>query len=79
MALALERRIPRVILDDLEARQSGRSLGLEVVGTGAVLYKAKARGLIPAVRPVLDALLATGFRLSPKVYRTLLQAAGEAE
>ena len=79
MALALERRMPRVILDDLEARQFGRSLGLEVVGTGAVLYKAKARGLIPTVRPVLDALLATGFRLTPNVYRTLLRAAGETE
>jgi len=79
MALALERQIPWVILDDLDARQFGRSLGLEIVGTGAVLYKAKLKGLIPAVRPVLDALLATGFRLSPRLYRTLLSAAGEAE
>lgn len=79
MALALERQIQRVILDDLSAREFGRSLGLEIVGTGAVLYKAKIRGLIPAVRPLLDALLATGFRLSPNVYRTLLRAAGEAE
>jgi predicted nucleic acid-binding protein len=38
MALALEQRIPRVILDDLMARTFGRALGLEVVGTGAVLY-----------------------------------------
>jgi hypothetical protein len=79
MALALEHQIPRVILDDLSARAFARSVGLEVVGTGAVLYKAKLRGLIPALGPVLDALLATGFRLSPKVYRTLLRAAGEAE
>jgi hypothetical protein len=79
MALALELRIPRVILDDLTARTFGRALGLEVVGTGAVLYLAKMRGLVPAVRPLLDALLATGFRLSPKVYLTLLRAAGEAE
>lgn len=79
MALALERGIPWVILDDLSARQFGRSLGLEIVGTGAVLFKAKVKGLIPAVRPLLDALLATGFRLSPKVYRSLLTAAGEGE
>jgi hypothetical protein len=48
MALALELRIPRVILDDLTARTFGRALGLEVVGTGAVLYLAKMRGLVPA-------------------------------
>src|ERR1700694_1862086 len=39
MALALELRIPRVILDDLTARNFGRALGLEVVGTGAVLSR----------------------------------------
>lgn len=79
MALALERQIPRVILDDLQARSFGRTLGLEVVGTGAVLYMAKLRGLIPALHPLLDAILATGFRLSPKVYQALLRAAGETE
>lgn len=79
LALALEIGINRVILDDLPARGFARQLGFEVIGTGAVLYKAKVRGLIPAVRPLLDALLANGFRLSQQVYRQILVAAGEAE
>ena len=62
---------------------SSSLIHLEEIGPLALLqgllYKAKRNGLIAAVRPVLDALLATGFRLSPRLYRTLLSAAGEAE
>jgi len=78
MALALERKIAQVILDDLDARNFARTLGLNVAGTGAVLYRAKKNGLIAEVRPLLDAHLAGGFRLSPKVYEQILKDAGEA-
>lgn len=44
-----------------------------------MLYQAKAKGLIPSVRPYLDALLGTGFRLSATVYQTLLRTAGEVD
>ena len=77
--LAFELGGAQVILDDLSARSVGRERGLEVVGTAAVLYLAKRRGLIEAVRPSLDALLADGFRLSPAVYSAILEAAGEDE
>jgi len=77
-AIALARELgARIILDDLAARRLARELRLELVGTAALLYMAKARGLVPAVRPLLDALLATGFRLSPAIYREVLAAAGE--
>lgn len=78
IALALQLEAS-VILDDLAARHLARELRLELVGTAALLYLAKARGLVPAARPLLDALLATGFRLSPAIYREVLAAAGEAE
>jgi predicted nucleic acid-binding protein len=77
IALAFELDIKRVIIDDLRARVLASRLGLQAVGTGALLYLAKTRGIIPAVRPLLDAMLAKGFRLSPKVYADLLRAAGE--
>jgi len=35
--------------------------------------------LIPRVRPLLDALIATGFRLGPRVYANILEKAGEIE
>lgn len=76
IALAFELKA-RIILDDLAARRLARELRLELVGTAALLYLAKTRGDVPAVRPLLDALIATGFRLSPAVYREILAGAGE--
>lgn len=77
LSLALELPHSWVILDDGEARVLGRLLGVNVLGTGAVLVNGKRAGLIPAVRPVLDALLDRGFRLSPEVYDVILKLAGE--
>jgi predicted nucleic acid-binding protein len=78
IALAFELKA-RVILDDLAARRLARELKVELVGTAALLYLAKTRGEVLAVRPLLDALLATGFRLSPALYREILAAAEEAQ
>ena len=79
IALALELGHARVVLDDSKARLAARELGLEVVGTAGLLYLAKRRGLLEAVRPSLDALLASGFRLAPAVYAAILDAAGERD
>jgi len=78
ISLALEAKADRIILDDLPARHLARNLGLSGVGTAGVLFAAKQRGLITAVRPSLDALRAKGFRLRKEVYEDVLQAAGEA-
>lgn len=79
ISLALETRAERVILDDLQARHLAKSLGLAVVGTAGVLFAAKQRGFIAAVRPPLNALRAAGFRLRKDVYDEVLKAAGEIE
>ena len=79
ISLALETRAQWVILDDLQARRLAKELGLAVVGTAGVLFAAKQRGFIPAVRPPLDALRAAGFRLRKDVYEEILKAAGEIQ
>jgi predicted nucleic acid-binding protein len=77
IALALEQRASLIILDDLPARRVAASRGLAVIGTVGVLLAAKQTGAIAAVRPLLDALVAAGFRLSTRVYDAALGAAGE--
>jgi len=77
ISLAAETKARHVILDDLPARRLATAMGLPVVGTAGILYLAKQRGLIPALRPPLDALRARGFRLRQEVYEDLLEAAGE--
>jgi predicted nucleic acid-binding protein len=79
ISLALETRAQWVILDDLQARRLAKDLGLAVVGTAGVLFAAKQRGFIAAVRPPLDALRAAGFRLRRDVYEEILKAAGESQ
>lgn len=79
ISLALETKAEWVLLDDLRARRLAEQVGLIVVGTAGVLFAAKQRGFINAVRPPLDALRAAGFRLRKEVYQEVLKAAGEIE
>lgn len=44
LGLALESGIHRVILDDLQARSFGRSLGLEVIGGGQCSTRPRPKG-----------------------------------
>lgn len=66
-----------LLLDDRPARRLALRPGLAVAGTGVVLTQAKERGLIPAVRPVLDELRAAGMFLGDGPYRSVLADAGE--
>lgn len=79
IGLALQTKADRIILDDLRARHLAKNLGLAVAGTAGVLFAAKQRGFITAVRPLLDTLRARGFRLRKEVYEEILKAAGESE
>jgi uncharacterized protein len=78
ISLAVEIRADPIILDDGRARRVARGLGLHVVGTVGVLMAAKRRRLVRSVRPHLDRLLASGFRLSADWYERALAEAGEA-
>jgi len=64
-------------LDDLRARQLAESLGLTVAGTLGLLLRAKRVGMVPAVRPLVDAIVSQGFHVNPTLYRDILELAGE--
>jgi predicted nucleic acid-binding protein len=78
IALALEiDEAPLIVLDDGPGRRAARERGLDIVGTAGLLVLAKEAGLLPAVRPVLDELVAAGLFLGGPAYRDVLSAAGE--
>ena len=79
LSLALEIGANRLILDERPARHVAQGLGLPIIGVLGVLLAAKQKGLIPAVRPILDALVKNRFRLTPDLYEWLLTEAGEAQ
>lgn len=78
LALAVEKGW-RLVLDDRKARAWAKRLGVRVIGTAGILVRAKRQGLIPVVKPLLDALKATGFRMSEALEKETLRLAGELE
>lgn len=56
IALAVERSIPTILIDDLAGRIAASELGLRPAGLIAVLIEAKRRGLVDQVLPLLSQL-----------------------
>lgn len=61
IALASERKVDFLILDDFKARQTAEELSLAVIGTVAVLQKAEEKGIIDNLQSVLQDLRNVGF------------------
>jgi uncharacterized protein len=78
LSIALESHDAVAILDDLDARKAGTSLGVQVVGTMNIVVMAKKRGHVPSVRPILEALSEAGFRMSNLLRTAILSDAGES-
>lgn len=68
-----------LILDDRKARKWAKRLSVRVIGTAGILLRAKRCGLIPKVKPILEALKAVGFRLSEALEREVLRLAQESD
>ncbi|MCK4312764.1 MAG: DUF3368 domain-containing protein [Candidatus Cloacimonetes bacterium] len=65
------------MIDDLLARKYAEHLGLIVTGTFGILLKAKQKGIISLLKPLLDKLMKNGFYIDDKLYDQILQIAGE--
>jgi predicted nucleic acid-binding protein len=76
IALALEFSKSMLILDDYKARKVAENLCLEITGTIGVIIIAKKRGIINSIKPYLEKIRATNFRISEEIER---QAFKEAE
>jgi predicted nucleic acid-binding protein len=78
IALAQELDATLVIIDERLARRHAERLGLNLTGTLGVLLRAKRRGLVSAVAPLIDQLRHGGIRLSDSVVVEVLRLADEA-
>lgn len=66
-----------LLVDDLRARKLAQRLGLRRMGTVALLGQAKREGLIPKLKPTLDALVAQGIYIRRELIEAALNEAGE--
>jgi Predicted nucleic acid-binding protein, contains PIN domain len=65
------------LLDDLKARKLAAKLNLKFTGTLGVIHKAKQLGLIAKIKPIIEKLLNTNFRISTEVVNELLRINNE--
>jgi predicted nucleic acid-binding protein len=77
IALALETPNSTVILDDYKARKIAKQLGINFTGTIGVIIKAKLNGIIPSIKPFLQKINQTNFRLSVEIQLLALKEANE--
>ncbi|MCF8461570.1 MAG: DUF3368 domain-containing protein [Flavobacteriales bacterium] len=77
MSLAQEMDDSLLILDDLKARKLAKQLNLIFTGTLGVIHKAKRDGKIAMVKPIIDKLLKTNFRISKQVVEEILKKNNE--
>lgn len=78
IALAMEMNADLLLIDERIGRESAQHLGVPYMGLIGVLVQCKQRGLIPQVRPIIDALrLQAGFWISDALYQRVLHDAGE--
>lgn len=77
IALAMELGDVFIILDDRKARQLALQLNLKVIGTVGMLLRAKGKGMITEIKPLLAALNQADFRISEPLIQNALRIAGE--
>lgn len=77
IALAAEMEDVLLIIDDLKARKLARRLNFDITGTLGVIHKAKQMAIIKKVKPLLDQLVLTDFRISKNIIQELLKINNE--
>jgi predicted nucleic acid-binding protein len=78
IALSTELKAGLLLLDERRGRNIAQRFGLKFIGLMGMLIEAKRKGHVPAVKPILDELLATaGFWVDNRLYARVLQEAGE--
>jgi len=77
IALAHLRKLT-VLLDDLAARRLATSEGVAFVGSLGVLVACKNAGVIPRVRPLVEALVEAGRFFGPVLLRDFYRSQNEA-
>lgn len=73
LALAKEYDDCLILLDDLKARKLAAKLNLKFTGSLGIIHKAKQLGLIVRVKPMIDKLMETDFRVSDAVVSEILR------
>ena len=76
IALAIEMNAT-LLIDDRRARRVAIELGRPVIGTLALLLRAREEGIVPALRPLMECLQASGYYMPVDLVAGILESLGE--
>ncbi len=77
IAFAIEQVDCLLIIDDYKGRNYAEQLGIKITGTLGVIIDAKLSGHIESVRPMLDKIKKTDFRLTEELEKRTIEKASE--
>lgn len=78
IALAIEQQADLLVIDERKGREVAKHHQLPIIGLLGILTIAKRRGLIPAVKPLVDRLVEEAdFYVSEKLLATVLASVQE--
>jgi len=77
IALAMETSNAILIIDDLKGRKLASKMALSFMGTLGLLVKAKEYGVISFVKPYIEKIQNTDFRISSSLVDLVLEKTGE--
>jgi predicted nucleic acid-binding protein len=78
IALASEHESSLLIMDEVKGRKTAKKMGISVTGSLGLIVIAKEKGHIKAVKPLLEKIRKTNFRISDDLIGRVLLKAGES-
>jgi predicted nucleic acid-binding protein len=79
LSLVLNSPGATAVLDDAVGRRCARTLDVPVIGTLAVVLRAKKRGLIPSAAQVVQSLVASGLHVDQRTAEVVLKRLADEE
>lgn len=77
MILAMEQKADVVVIDDQNAKKYAKYLELPVTKTLGILMRAKQKGYLSELKPVLDVMVQNGIYIKPSLVELCLKQVGE--
>ena len=78
ISLASEHENSLLIIDEVKERKAAKELGIPVTGSLGVLIAAKKKEHIQAIKPLIEKIQKTNFRISKELIERVLDKANES-
>jgi predicted nucleic acid-binding protein len=78
IALASEYEESLLIIDEIKGRKAAKEMGISVTESLGVLITAKKKGHLKSVKPIIEKIQKTNFRISENLIERVLEKVNES-